>query len=631
MDIIIPHPFSQARILKTPVVGKVFTPKAFISLLREGVSFLYPAGSSAFNEAIVSVGILERYLKSYRISSITPDERFLMKLKDKLNSGLGPRKGVGLYKPTLRKRVIIALRTTFNGYLFPRGFIKRKVLGEKAYLKYIRVLRLTDKSQNAVFCFESSARRIRSEKVAVGSGDDIRLAQLYTVTQINLTPKVSSAIIRRALNLVESSGKRGFEFITKNDLDRYKSSYEKAGKGKTADKTLSELLCFFVNLKEADFIKRNPFAGFKVQRVKSAVNTEFIPKENINKLRDISSVRSKKGCAVRNRLMCLILYDLAVRLGEAVMLECGDIVREPDRSIRIVLRSSIQKGSNKDQVILYLFFEETKQLLNQYLDRVRPKFSPKCDRLFLTNNGNPISGSHFYHIVKRECKKLHIKTFLGHSPTCHSFRHTFATLNIAPLGLNLPLEEIVDRLRHVGYDTARRHYIHNNPYLRKIKHAQYEKKAEHEKKRSPYDQLDQIPLQTLKDWMGKKLRLSDEWIKEFEKHYSQRDLIDEEEKDVVSYIDEGAALEKVSCLSVSKRLFRKHCMENGKCKREGRKDWEYDNEYISELAKDWVTVSDLRGALHRSKSRFYEDIRNNKWTTMKIGRIILVRKRDLFQ
>ena len=48
--------------------------------------------------------------------------------------------------------------------------------------------------------------------------------------------------------------------------------------------------------------------------------------------------------------------------------------------------------------------------------------------------------------------------------------------------------------------------------------------------------------------MWKKLRLGAESIEEFERHYRQRVLVDVQEEDVVSYIPEGEAWNKLSHL-----------------------------------------------------------------------------------
>ena len=59
------------------------------------------------------------------------------------------------------------------------------------------------------------------------------------------------------------------------------------------------------------------------------------------------------------------------------MLSCSDVQKESDGGYRILLRSEIQKGQDKDEVVMYPFFEETKKLLAHYLSRVRKTFHPK--------------------------------------------------------------------------------------------------------------------------------------------------------------------------------------------------------------------------------------------------------------
>ncbi len=313
-----------------------------------------------------------------------------------------------------------------------------------------------------------------------------------------------------------------------------------------------------------------------------------------------------------------------MRRGELSLLKCSDVVAEPDGSIPVVLRPEIQKGANKDEISLYLFFEETKKLLLHYLSKIRPWLQPRCDRLFITDRGHPICESRLYRIVSNHCwNDLKIRTFSGKIPSPHTFRHTFATLNINPLGLCLPLEEIVDRLRQVGYEVARSHYIHSNPYLRKMKHRQYEKKA------NAYNELDRIPLETLKNWMSTKLKLSSEWIEEFQKQYLHIVLIDEQPGDVVSYIPEEVAWGKVLHLGFSKPALRKHCVEEGKCERTERNKWKYNEQYVLELSQEWIKASEVRKTMHLSKSGFYKREKKKAWKSITIGRMMLLRKTDI--
>jgi hypothetical protein len=123
-----------------------------------------------------------------------------------------------------------------------------------------------------------------------------------------------------------------------------------------------------------------------------------------------------------------------------------------------------------------------------------------------------------------------------------------------------------------------------------------------------------------------------EWIEEFQKQYLHIVLIDEQPGDVVSYIPEKEAWKKVSHFGFSKRALRKHCGEKGKCERTGRTKWQYDEQYILQLSQEWVNTFKVRDKMqHNSpRCRVYRDIKRKKWTTMKIGRIFLIKKTDLF-
>lgn len=627
MDYNVAYPFSEAAILEKPVVNKGFSKEQFLTLLQDGAESLYYKRKFTLDQALNAINILRAYLKKYHISIVVPDEKFFATLRKRLKSGAI---NSSRYSPNTVKKVVLLIRNICNLYFLPKGLISRQILIEGVANKYSRILRLSKKSRDAVVYFEKAGKCIKAEKMVVGNNDNFKLVELRATRDRELTAKVKDAIIRRALHLLEHCRKAGFESVTGVDLEKYRDFYERNGKEKTANKNLSEVLTFFVNLKDAGFIKTNPFDGFRLVRVRGNAKVDFISKENIDqKLRDLSSVKFGKVYNVRDRLICLFFYDLAIRREELASLRCSDIVPEPDGSVRVILRSEIQKGANKDEVVLYLFFEETKKLLLHYLNKVRPRLKPKCDRLFISDRGQPICESRLYRIVRNHCRdELKIKTYFGKDPSPHTFRHTFATLNIAPLGLDLSLDEIVDHLRQVGYEVAKKHYVHNNPYLRKMKHKKYERKA------NSYGEIESIPLEALKKWMAEKLKLSDKWIREFEKCYQrvvgkQMVLIDAQREDVVSYIDEAEAWPKVSHLGFSKRTFRNHFTQQGKCKKAGRGEWSYNKEYILQLSEEWIDASKVQAAMRRSRTSFYEHRIKMGWESRRIGHVILLRKSDI--
>src|SRR5690349_4747247 len=136
---------------------------------------------------------------------------------------------------------------------------------------------------------------------------------------------------------------------------------------------------------------------------------------------------------------------------------------------------------------MYFFFDETKKLLEHYLKNVRKQFGPTTDFLILSNQkGRALSAAHCSMRFRRLCQKAGVQTYYGERPSPHTLRHTFATLNIETIGLGLPLYEMAQRLRHSKVETTRRHYIHNNPYLKKLKIDAFRKNY---KKKTPKDVL----------------------------------------------------------------------------------------------------------------------------------------------
>lgn len=232
---------------------------------------------------------------------------------------------------------------------------------------------------------------------------------------------------------------------------------------------LSDVATFFANIPSKGFIKNNPFANVSLKKNATCVRRDFIPKEGIAKLLNLSSVDLNDRQYVRDRAMALMFYDTALRINEVLPLKCSDIRKDADGEMYVLLRSDVQEGANKPEETMYFFFDQTKEIIERYL-RLRAQFLPKTDRLFVSRYGTSLCHPHCRKLFKQHCDKLGIKTFYKETPHPRHVRHSFGTLNIAPLGLALGLYEIVERFRHTKPEIAKRHYIHNNPYLVKEKY-----------------------------------------------------------------------------------------------------------------------------------------------------------------
>ena len=68
-----------------------------------------------------------------------------------------------------------------------------------------------------------------------------------------------------------------------------------------------------------------------------------------------------------------------------------------------------------------------------------------------------------------------LRTYYQAVPSCHDLRRTFATCNVKPLGLELDIQEITERLR-AGINIIHQHYIVQNPLLQEAKVKKYKDK-----------------------------------------------------------------------------------------------------------------------------------------------------------
>ncbi len=92
--------------------------------------------------------------------------------------------------------------------------------------------------------------------------------------------------------------------------------------------------------------------------------------------------------------------------------------------------------------------------------------------LFLTPRGKQATGEYLYNCVRREARRLKLRTYHGRSPSCHDLRRTFASCNSGSLGLRLDPHEMAERMR-CGIDVCFEHYVQANPLLRSLRADQH--------------------------------------------------------------------------------------------------------------------------------------------------------------
>lgn len=638
MYVTIKHKYGEAEAYAKPVVSQLFPKNIFMGHIREAVEKLYTRSRTILNNHRMWANILEHYLNKYGINEVCPDEDFIKQMWDRLkeNGELNGRE----YKWMTRKKVPRFTRKVINEYFYPNGLVQRDVIREIVIQRYEKFLNLTKNSQDAIKWFEENGKRVEAIPVFIenGQGGGIDpynqvIRMLHRVTKRELLPVTKSGKIEHAIRFLNDVNKKGFEEATDEDVKKFEELCTQRGV-RQIDDYMAHVATFFINIHSKGFIKYNPFAHVSLKMNGGAVKKDFLTIEGMEKLRDLSTLDIKNKDDVRDRLMVLLNYDLALRISELLALEISDFRKDTQGEWFVTLRPEIQKG-HKDEEIMYFFFDETKKLIEVYLKTIRKQFRPVVDNLIISNQGGRVlSPQHCSKRFKELCDKFGIKTYYGGSPSPHVLRHSFATLNIEPIGLALPLYEMIQRLRHSKVETTRRHYIHNNPYLKKIKHEVLRK---NNRTKTTADILNEMPLAEVEHWLSDKLGVDSATIRLIRGNHKKvfsESQIDKKDIDNRMYISEEESLERLKDLEISEFSLRQYAIKKGAvaegCKGSPRhgQGFRYREDFIEDLAKNWVSGEHLRKKLNITHMHFYRTIRREKWRSLKIGNIRYIHKLD---
>ncbi len=595
------------------------------------------------------IEIFEKYLRRNEILSFVPDEEFLFKCAQELQ--LEPLeaeyKGSGedpYYSRVVKVRAVREIRIIMNRYFLPKGIIKRPILLEVVRKRYGRFFNLTKTTQQAIAWFEEHGKAVKAIPVYVDNGNGNLntglIRYIYRITDKKLLPNTVYGKINHVLNFLKIAGKNGIELVNDSDLKKFIEHCEGKKLSKKQD-YLAHTATFFINVHAQGFIPDHPFKQVSLKMNVSSVRIDFIPQEGIDLLMSPSSFDPANPVEVRNATACRLAYDTGLRLGELYGLNASDITTDSDGDMYVSLDERIQKG-HKPKNLLYLLLDETKSLLKYYLEKSRPALKPKDDALFVS-----------IHDKKRLCKETlalqintylrtkGIMTFYKRKATCHHLRHSFATLNIEPLGLGLSLYQIVERLRHSKQETALKHYIHSNPYLQKRKFEAFKSKL---KPKTHREVLRNVPLADLESFLIEDLRMDPEFVQAFRKKYrsihtskaidegdKKRTISDSQQEDSkLATLTAGEAETRIRSLGINVRNLRDYCRKNGLYVKRGREGFFVDS-FIDDLVEEWVSREEVIQTFNVSRARFYQLLKEKKWPTLRIGKDVLVKVKKLVQ
>lgn len=636
MIVEIKHKYGNAEASDKPVVSKPIPKGLFLRNVREAVEKLPVRSQVVRNNRRMYVNILERYLNKYGIDEVCPDERFFKEMWDRLkeNGDFNDRR----YEWQSRKKAPRFTREIINEYFYPKGLVERTIVKDIVRQRYAKFLELTKNSQEAIKWFEENGKRVEAIPVCVDNGQggiDLLnqvIRMIHRVTKRDLLPLTKSGKIEHAIRFLNDVKKTGFEQATDEDVKKFEELCVQRGVRQKED-YMAHVATFFINIHSQGFIKYNPFAHVSLKMNGGAVKKDFISVEGMEKFRDLSTLDFNNKDDIRDRLFVLLGYDLALRIGELLALEVSDFNKDAQGEWIVTLRPEVQKG-HKDEEVMYFFFDETKRVLEHYLKTVRNRFKPLSNHLIVSNQtGRALCSTYASVRFRSMCKKFGIKTYYGESPSPHVLRHSFATLNIEPIGLSLPLYEMIQRLRHAKVETTRRHYIHNNPYLKKIKHDVLRNKC---RKRTPTDILNEIPLAEIEHWLSDNLRVDSMTIATIRKNHKRKFAEAQSDQKIadVNYIPEEELTSKLEHLDIPILSLRQYASRNGILAQQRRgsfrygKGFAYREDFILDLSKNWVSVGRIQKKLRIEPRNFQRLVRKERWRTLEIGKHRLIHKED---
>lgn len=145
----------------------------------------------------------------------------------------------------------------------------------------------------------------------------------------------------------------------------------------------------------------------------------------------LRSFNTNRFTDIRNRTHIQLLVDSGMRLSESVGIEMNDLQLDDG----FVL---IRGKGNKERWVP--FGRTSKHALWSYIKQRAAVASPNESKLFVTQEGRPLTARGFQMVLKRMAKKLDLK---GVRLSPHTLRHTFALQYIEAGGDPFSLQRIL--------------------------------------------------------------------------------------------------------------------------------------------------------------------------------------------
>ena len=255
--------------------------------------------------------------------------------------------------------------------------------------------------------------------------------------------------ISRFISDVAKDGEFDPCLVSTDDIRRWIVSLtEKDLSAATVNRMTSALRSFFHWLRKTGVVEKDPFVKVGFQRTPSRLPA-YIPESKMGDVTDpgLPETEGNDFENRRNYLIVMLFYTTGMRLAELLNVKIKDFSADFGE-----LR--VKGKGNKERIIPVVDF--TRRKIVEYMDLIKSEniWTSNQNSLFLNKNGEPLSRSSVYRVVRRWLAQADVQG--KRSP--HILRHTFAT---HMLNDGADIKEIQDMLGHSSL-SATQVYTHNS-------------------------------------------------------------------------------------------------------------------------------------------------------------------------
>lgn len=602
-----------------------------ITCLRSALDVMYPASerqlqrqrqrhgtiksSSSprirYNDHADSIKLFDEFLSEIKgnINGIIPDESLMAEFM----AFLDVKKAHWGIKP--RQNISTNIRNLINA--MPSSLLQRILLPPKDHKRATRFHCFSKETQKIISHFAQSSRKLQKRRY----GDPSK----PTLSSTSLSQSTRNTRIEQLQLFLRLVGKDCVFSLTDSDADRYLEHYTEHDIEQTGINNLCDLQSFFTNLVASGTLEKSPITKFYYK--KNNVDDDFVPPDQLAILQNLSKVNLKDFAEVRDRLLAFCLcYDFSLRIGEVARLKVSDVVISD--CIELTIRNEIQKG-DKSTKLAYSFFPESKTLMTAYLNLRKKRLhdtATDTDALILSEHSERMLDNGCRNRIQNLCMSLKIKTFKGNVPAPHRFRHSFGTCNVAPLGLNLGIYDIMTHLRHTSIELTTRTYITDNPLLNKAKHDAHLKA--HRNLAVQQNRLDRNSIQN--GFNNRHVQPQSNVIANPSPSPSPAFPFSPPQTPSTNdfSLPENDALKLLAPFEITRQALRKYAEAQGMVEENG-KDYFYSNQFIQDLSNNYMTKQEAMETVGLRKSGYFYWMSSKGIEAVVIGKASLLKKDDV--